>query len=650
MKTKLAIFLMCFIFLMPKMTHLSAQVTIGSNLEPAQGALLDLKEEVEDEPVGSLVTASTGGFLLPRVKLVKRKELNPLVAGATKEVKLLHTGLVVYNLQKVEEEDLQVGMNYWDGEKWNPLIMQEVGQAEFSILNCDGISIAGEYRIGTALGAGNVMKMKVSVTKKGLYSILAQADPFNGYYFFIEGEFKATGTFEIQITGAGTPVIPKENPLFDLIVIDLNGKRASCTKELEIKDSAAIPKFALSCNSVKVNGIYKKGMPLDGENTITMTIDVEAGTEGAPYHVYTDEIDGIKFEGTGVLSGAGSTNIILYGSGTPTDFNPKTFTISTNSQSSSATCTATIQPVIAKKKIVNIGSTTWSIVGKKDVGCGAMIEDIMNYGNNVNSIIKYEGFSNVTTETSLANSSSGDKKLAKYTGEDGVSEPYDIIIFTYNLRVRNENQLQMLKNYVNKGGILICLDQESTNNGYNSQVIGSILGIPNPTLTDIDRDAHYVQKLANIDDEILNGPFGDIRGLQIGDDNSDTKGITSALPNNDLFIYANATSAWNGNQSPNVKATMFRHKNKNFFWCGDGGLITSNDASNTSNTSYPFRIGSKTINGIVYPHYPVPKPGYGNMSSSSRIPVYNSVLFANVMAWALRMAEENGINSGYHQP
>jgi len=87
---------------------------------------------------------------------------------------------------------------------------------------------------------------------------------------------------------------------------------------------------------------------------------------------------------------------------------------------------------------------------------------------------------------------------------------------------------------------------------------------------------------------------------------------------------------------------MMRHPTKIYFWCGDSGLI---NAASGSNVVGPFRVGSKTINGIAYPSYPIDKADYGYMSPSGCMNVSNSTLFANVMAWALRMAEENGINT-----
>jgi hypothetical protein len=47
-----------------------------------------------------------------------------------------------------------------------------------------------------------------------------------------------------------------------------------------------------------------------------------------------------------------------------------------------------------------------------------------------------------------------------------------------------------------------------------------------------------------------------------------------------------------------------------------------------------------------YPHYPADKQNYDNNTTTNlRKSVCNPTLFANVMAWALRMTEENGINS-----
>jgi len=90
------------------------QVTIGLGEEPEKAALLQLKDQQSD---AGNVTSTTGGLLLPRVRLERKNELNPFIGGASEEDRLLHTGLMVYNLQEVEEENLKMGINYWDGKK-----------------------------------------------------------------------------------------------------------------------------------------------------------------------------------------------------------------------------------------------------------------------------------------------------------------------------------------------------------------------------------------------------------------------------------------------------------------------------------------------------------------------------------------------------
>lgn len=72
---------------------LFSQVTIGSGIEPAQGALLDLKQ------TNSVAANSSKGFLLPRVSLTIVNQLTDIsdVTTSDPDQLLLHTGLTVYN-------------------------------------------------------------------------------------------------------------------------------------------------------------------------------------------------------------------------------------------------------------------------------------------------------------------------------------------------------------------------------------------------------------------------------------------------------------------------------------------------------------------------------------------------------------------------
>lgn len=104
-----------------------AQVTIGSGLEPVQGALLDLKEK--DDPSGGVT--SEKGLNLSRVRLTDRNNLYPMFETApgsgiansdynASDKKAaqdaIHTGLTVYNVN--EANDFVKCVYVWVGNKW----------------------------------------------------------------------------------------------------------------------------------------------------------------------------------------------------------------------------------------------------------------------------------------------------------------------------------------------------------------------------------------------------------------------------------------------------------------------------------------------------------------------------------------------------
>ena len=629
-----------------------AQVTIGSLEDPSAAALLELKDQPADE---NNVTAVRGGFLLPRVQLMHKDELNPFIVTASDEEKKLHTGLIVYNLTENSENGLEVGLNYWDGAKWN-LMGVGTPKASYAIANCEAITITGgDLSTGTPLSTANTMVITLSVTTPGIYNIIARTSPDNGYYFYASGEFQLEGTYEIVAQGAGSPIaardpdnsnLPAEQQVMDELTVYLNGESSGCTKEIKVLDTNSYPHYQLIQNTVKVHGTYRLNKPVTGDEKITLDIMVEADAQGEVWQIYTNTVDGLSFSGTGVLGAVGRYTVTLHATGTPANLSAKNMTISCNSDLAPPAIVTLydimVQPVIGKKTIVAFGDTRYGLTSGGTSGCHAMITQIMNYGNDVNSIVKYEGFSgNVQVVTGLSN-----EDVAKYTGATG-STPYDIIVITYNLRP-NATQNRYLKDYVDKGGVLIYLDQEVGCVGLINEICGSNLTVYNAV--SMGAQIYQLNKILNVDDAIANGPFGDVRGLAWGCDFANTIGLT-VLPSNDVIVYSNNINGATGTApgsgtAANVKTTLFRHPTKNFLWCGDSGLI--HGGTDVSAVITPFWVGSvnKTINGqtVNYPKYPVLKPNYGSNASNLR-PVYNSTLFANIMAWALEMAETNGINT-----
>jgi uncharacterized protein (TIGR02145 family) len=102
--------------------YLCAQVTIGSGIEPVNGALLDLKET--DKPDGT--ANATKGLLLPRVILTNPTDITVGdIAGVTATNKDAHIGLTVYNLGQCDGKFAK-GVYTWTGTKWIQLTRNPV--------------------------------------------------------------------------------------------------------------------------------------------------------------------------------------------------------------------------------------------------------------------------------------------------------------------------------------------------------------------------------------------------------------------------------------------------------------------------------------------------------------------------------------------
>lgn len=100
------------LFAMSLFTNINAQVTIGSALDPVEGAILDLKEE----------GVTRKGLGMPRVKLKKLDELTMSDNAIANENMAWeeHTGLLVYNTEKCVSMHGE-GLYVWDGNRWESL-------------------------------------------------------------------------------------------------------------------------------------------------------------------------------------------------------------------------------------------------------------------------------------------------------------------------------------------------------------------------------------------------------------------------------------------------------------------------------------------------------------------------------------------------
>lgn len=503
--------------------------------------------------------------------------------------------------------------NYWNNveQEWKSLC-GALGKSVFTF-DCSEVTVKGSYVEGRELTAANYLSIPVTVTKAGEYTIIATTP--NGYSFFVSGTFLNTGSYTIQVPGQGTPVAVQTDDL----AINANGVDVDCTPPVQVNVLSAAGTYTMSCGSATVNGVYKVGTVLTASNTITLPINV---TNTGSYTITTNTVNGISFSGSGTFSAIGNQNITLYGNGTPSSTTVTILTITSDSQGGvSTTCNVRVIIVIPIKSIVHLGGTGDHGYSAFEDASRNLLDEPANFGVNNNSIVKAEGF----THTRPVGASNIVSALN--------SKP-DIVITGYPFSP-SASEITALVSYLNAGGVVIAHLEDS---GSVQNFMRSIFG--DATITGTGRNGGgAVYSLVNYNDEILNGPFGDARGKNWGEDASATIAVAN-IPASMITAYSQASAI--NSTSTYTGITMFKHNSLNLFYVGDAGFLSNYNGNGTitSNTAYPFATNSNNL--------PVQKSAYGtagNGYTAGSMQVQNSIIFANALAWAIKQAEFNGINA-----
>ena len=319
-------------------------------------------------------------------------------------------------------------------------------------------------------------------------------------------------------------------------------------------------------------------------------------------------------------------------------------------------------------------TSSWTYNANNEFSPFNMIKAPLNFGNLTNSIVQTDGFTHVrSVHNELA---------AKLTV---VGEIPDIVIISVYYYLRPED-ITALTTYLNNGGVVIMMTDSATPINASTrpnevEATQSFFRALFNTQSDEEEDKvtldygvdptwYHDSRLfeldyeRNIDDRIINGPFGNLSGNYWGNDSYavvQAKNLPIGTGANQVTVYSKPQAA-NSAVTP-LGVSMFKHNSKNLFWIGDGSFL-SHPAGAASGYSggwgaEPFAtVGAGQPNpdsgGPSHIHYPLPKPygqdythpTLGNVGYSSGAKVYNAPLFANLMAWAVYQSEFFGINRG----
>lgn len=437
--------------------------------------------------------------------------------------------------------------------------------------------------------------------------------------------------------------------------------------------------YSIDCSTAKVVGLYKENQQLDpNQHYITIDLIADKKADGAIYHIITNTVDGIFFEGKGKLV-AGAQTVKLTGKGTPTSTAIKNMVISSNSLKSNTTCSVQVFVLIPKKRILGIGGASYGWTPTAvNTGSYKVTKEATNFGSLANSTVLVEELDliHLNLQGSPSTDASAQSKIREYLLG---TNPVSICILAQDVYI-NVAMAAIYAEYLDKGGVLLVFNEgngggfgsdatcrengtitnllqaiwgKTTGNFGHSKIINADLACDNVLVGSTLYGGYpgAVYPLTDVNDNILNGPFGDARGKQWGEDASWARGVTN-IPEEDIVVYSRGRSLVS--QKPDnveyntMMISAFRHKYKNFVYFGDGGFtsstISGDSPSGSSRTINPFYWKNESSKKFV----PTAKPNYGNskpLSSARTYDVYNSVIYCNIMAWAIRQAELNRTNT-----
>lgn len=264
----------CFIIT----SNATAQVTIGSNVSPEGGSVLDIKEFI---PKGNNQT-SEKGVVLPRVLLTNKNELYPMywntaagseVAEYTSnkaDLKRTHVGMTVFNVTNTG--DFVSGVHTWTGTEWRKIDDSPVIQPQITSLICSGSQMTPNTYTASVPFEG-ILKVPYLGGNGGSYSGTAAESIGNGLSMERIGGKLAYGGGEVMYRIFGTPIESSQTAT-TIPSIDFLGQSCSSIKigdgmiGINLKNLTSDVTISTAYNSVNGDPSLADQLPF-GDITIT---------------------------------------------------------------------------------------------------------------------------------------------------------------------------------------------------------------------------------------------------------------------------------------------------------------------------------------------------------------------------------------------
>lgn len=470
-----------------------------------------------------------------------------------------------------------------------PVVVEPVS---FTV-NCASAVVNGVFKQDEPVTSANTVTLMVNVEATGDTSI--QTNTVGGIYFSSGPlSFEELGQQEVVLSAIGTPTTAGTHTY---TLSQTPGLVSTCTFDIEV-DSKPVS-YNLICNSMVVRGNYAPNIPMNTTNTISLNVNVEYVGD---YTISTNTVNGVSFTASGTFASTGLQEVVLSGNGMPLNGGLHRFTLTTNSTTGGNNCNTAIEFVYRKMNVLGLGGGTYQPGSASNIQTSRVaLQATTNFGPN--GIVKVDQINIVNGSTYQGSA------LRNLINNNKI----DIVVIGYNY-IPNAETISILQDFVkNKKGVLIH-SQEN----YANLTVDLINAISYSSSTAISGTrSTYINPLVALNDPILNGPFGDLRDKSAGSDVNNSYYVTGY--SNDFISLSHV----GGDTS---RAWFLKHKSLGYVYIGDGGW-TAGDSRNSSTTIWPAAI---TAGGT-----PIAKRYDGGVL------VYNSILYANTITWAIQYAQEN---------
>ncbi|QBQ42053.1 hypothetical protein E2P86_13205 [Sphingobacterium psychroaquaticum] len=461
-------------------------------------------------------------------------------------------------------------------------------------IDCANAVVKGTYKQDVPLTLDNTIEIEIDVVKTGDITDIKATGP--GGISFSSGPLalRALGKQKVVLQGSGTPT--GTNDIMLTVLGTPTGGSTSC--QVTVPVEAQPVNYTTTCNSIQAIGAYAPNVDMKPSNQIKL--DVIVSYPGA-WTISTQTENGVTFSGSGTFATTGQQTVYLNATGKGTTDGTFTYNITTNSATSSS-CSVEIPFIYRKMNLLGYGGTAYTpIPGSSNYTASVIPKTTANFGPT--GTVKMEGF-NVFNSGSLSASA-----LSTYINTNNI----DIIVTGYGANITSATAAVLVDFIVNKKGVVIVQQQDDLSGlaALINGVAGGSVSLTKPG------SKHY--NISNLNDPIINGPFGDVRGKVFGGDRSDN------------YAFGNLSSSLVGLADHASAGTyaLIRHTTLGLFVSGDGGAYVGGVTRGDSD-SYPARInssGAPVVNTAYTPN------------------TYNSHIYANALAWAVKYVQENTLEA-----